>query len=296
MLPNEPTNDSLDRRPLPHNPDLEMICCPLCGSVNSSIIHIHKPFQVVQCNNCNLSYLNPRLKESVMDKIYEGERYFSGGDMTGYSDYTSQAKSLRITFRKFLTELRRLGLASGKLLEVGCGYGYFLDEARDFFPYLFGSELSSEAANLARKLEAGTIWTGDVSSLPLEWNSFDIIVAINVIEHVYAPLHFLISLRQKLRSGGRIVLATPDFGSLWPKILGSKWPSFKIPEHVVFYNKKTLGLLLEKAGFGDIREIPFRHMFPLGLIVSKFGINIRGRLGQIPVGIPKTMIALSAQK
>jgi len=105
------------------------------------------------------------------------------------------------------------------------------------------------------------------------WSNFNIVVAINVIEHIYSPLEFLISLKQRLRSDGRIVLATPDFGSFWPKILGDKWPSFKIPEHVVFYNTKTLGHLLEKAGFRNFREVPFRHFFPLGLIAGKFGIK-----------------------
>ena len=296
MLPKEPTKDLFDKQTFVPDTDLEIIRCPLCGSGSMSIIHIRKPFQVVHCKDCSLSYLNPRLRESVMCRIYEGEKYFSDGVTTGYKDYTSQERSLRSTFRRFLTELKRLGLASGRLLEVGCGYGYFLDEARDFFPYVFGTDLSSDATNQAQKLPAVTIWTGDISSLPMGWNNFDVIVAINVIEHIYTPLEFLISLKQRLQSGGRIVLATPDFGSFWPRILGEKWPSFKIPEHVVFYNKKTLGLLLERAGFRDIREIPFQHLFPLGLITGKFGINISGRLGEIPVGIPKTMIALSAQK
>jgi len=132
--------------------------------------------------------------------------------------------------------------------------------------------------------------------LPPEWRNFDVIIAINVIEHIYAPAEFLIAVKQRLKSGGRIVIATPDFGSFWYKILGDKWPSFKIPEHVAFYNQQTLWRLLEKAGFTSVRRIPFRHAFPLGLVAGKFGMNIHGKLGQIPIWIPKTMIAMSAQR
>lgn len=295
MLPYGPKKDFVDKLPFPQDTDLEMIHCPLCGSGSTSIIHIRKPFQIVLCKKCNLSYLNPRLKEPVMHRVYEGPEYFCDGDMTGYRDYTSQERSLRITFRKFLKEVSRLGFASGRLLEVGCGYGYFLDEAREFFPHLFGTELSTEAVARALKLPGIAVHTGDIESLPSGWDNFDITIAINVIEHIYSPLAFVMALKQTLKESGRIILATPDFGSVWPKILGIHWPSFKIPEHVVFYNKKTLGLLFERAGFRDIREIPFRHVFPLGLIAGKFGINISGRLGHIPVGIPKTMIALSAR-
>jgi len=296
MLPNKQKKNFFDKRHFPRDTDLEMIRCPLCGSDSTCIIHVRKPFQVVHCNNCSLSYLNPRLKEPVMNRVYGGGKYFSDGDMTGYRDYTSQEKSLRITFRRFLSELRRRGFASGRILEVGCGYGYFLDEARDFFPYLFGTELSPEAAAHARKLPGIAIHTGDMDSLPAGWDNFDITITINVIEHIYKPLEFIIALKQTLKASGRIVVATPDFGSFWYKILGGNWPSFKIPEHVAFYTGKTLRLLLKKAGFRDIREIPFRHVFPIGLVTGKFGLNIGGRLGQIPVGIPKTMIAFSAQK
>lgn len=277
-------------------PDLETISCPLCQSDSARVIHARPPFKVVLCEGCGLSYLNPRLRQSVMRSTYEGNGYFSDIADAGYRDYVSQEKSLRITFRRFLTELKLLGLTSGSLLEVGCGYGYFLDEARDFFPSVSGTELSPDAADRARKSSVANVHAGDIDSLPPEWSNFDVIVAINVIEHIYAPVEFLIAAKQRLKGGGKAVIATPDFGSFWVKVLGSRWPSFKIPEHVTFYTKKTLGLLLEKAGFSNIREVPFQHFFPLGLIAGKFGLSIRGGVGLLPVRLPKTMIALSARK
>jgi SAM-dependent methyltransferase len=297
MLPDKPTDEFFREQSLSLNDqDLETTCCPLCKSSSTSIIHIRKPFAVVLCSGCGLAYLNPRLKESFIKRIYEGKSYFSEGEMTGYKDYISQERSLRITFRKFLSELKRAGFTSDRLLEVGCGYGYFLDEARVISPFLFGTELSPEAAAHARKLPGVEIHTGDMDSLPAGWDNFDITITINVIEHIYAPLEFIIALKQTLKERGRIVVATPDFGSFWYKILGGNWPSFKIPEHVAFYTSKTLRHLLKKAGFRDIREIPFRHVFPVCVVTGKFGLNIGGRLGQIPVSIPKTMIALTGQK
>ncbi len=297
MLPDKPTDELSREQSLSLNDqDLETTRCPLCKSSSTSIIHIRKPFTVVLCSLCGLAYLNPRLRESVIKRIYEGKSYFSEGEMAGYKDYISEEGSLRITFRKFIAALKRAGFSSRRLLEVGCGYGYFLDEARVISPSLFGTELSPEAAAHARKLPGVTIHTGDMNSLPAGWDNFDITIAINVIEHIYEPLEFIIALKQTLSVSGRIVVATPDFGSFWHKILGGNWPSFKIPEHIAFYTAKTLRHLLEKAGFRDIREIPFRHVFSLGLVTEKFGLNIGGRLGQIPVLIPKTMIALTGKK
>jgi len=276
--------------------DLETVMCPICKSLNMSIIHILTPFRVVLCKDCSLIYLNPRLIESVMRRVYQGKDYFVQGGDTGYRDYLTQENSLRITFRRFLKELRKHGMTSGRLLEVGCGYGYFLDEARNFFSYRAGIELSEEAGSHAQRLSGAEIHIGNVGLLPPEFKNFTIIVIINVIEHIYDPIKFLLFLKQRLLRGGTIFIATPDIGSFWYRIMKSKWPSFKIPEHVAFYTERTLKMLLQKSGFHNVRRVPFHHAFPLGLIAGKFGMNIQGRLGQIPVWIPKTMIALSGQR
>jgi SAM-dependent methyltransferase len=276
---------------------LEITPCPVCRSSDMSVLHIFSPFKVVLCKDCQLIYLNPRLKESDARKMYQGNEYFLDKGNSGYQDYNylSQERSLRLTFRKFLGELEKHGMTSGRLLEIGCGYGYFLDEAKQYFSYTAGTELSEEAANYARRLSGADIYLGDISSLPNKLSNFNIIVAINVIEHVYNPVEFLLSLKERLINGGIIVIATPDIGSIWYKIMKSKWPSFKIPEHVVFYTKSTLISLLERAGFLDIMRIPFPHAFPFGLMISKLGININRAVCQKPIWLPRTMIALAAR-
>ena len=88
---------------------------------------------------------------------------------------------------------------------------------------------------------------------------------------------FALSAGDNLVNDGKIIVATPDIGSFWYKIMNSAWPSFKIPEHVAFYSKRTLSFLLRKAGFRKINQISFLHAFSLGLISSKVGIKISGK-------------------
>ena len=275
--------------------DLETTPCPLCQSSNSSIIHAFGRLNVVTCRKCGLAYLNPRLKESTMRATYRSENYFLHSADAGYEDYSFQENSLRITFRRFLEELKKREMTSDRLLEVGCGYGYFLDEAKYFFSYRAGIELSQEAGFHAKKLSGVHIYVGDISSLPPEYNNFATVVLINVIEHIYSPIEFLFSIKQRLKDGGIIVIATPDIGSFWYRILKKRWPSFKIPEHVAFYSGKTLKLLLQKAGFVDIQELPFPHAFPVGLTAHKFGITVPAKFGKRSVWLPRTMIAQSAR-
>lgn len=275
--------------------DIETPHCLVCLSPDSFVLHSFGQFSIVNCKRCGLKYLSPRPSEMLMKSLYQSDTYFVQGVGTGYDDYLFQEECLRLTFRRFLAEMRRSGAGIGSLLEIGCGYGFFLSEAKGLFSRLCGVELSENAAAHARSLSGADIHNGDVISMPQDWKEFDVIVAINVIEHIYSPIQFLYMLKARLKKGGRIIIATPDIGSFWYKMLGRRWPSFKLPEHVAFYSRKTLSILLKQAGFNIVLKIPFPHAFPLGLIVHKFGITLPGRLGRKPIWLPKTMIALSAE-
>lgn len=276
--------------------DIENVCCPLCRSADASIIHTWKPFAVVLCAVCGLAYLNPRPREAVARRLYEGGDYFSAENAAGYADYHSQEKSLRTTLRRFLLELRRRDMASGSVLEIGSGYGYFLAEASNFFTAVSGLELSADAAAHARDRGPWPVHVGDIHSLPASWREFDAVVMVNVIEHIHDPLSFLTVARTRLKDRGRVIIATPDFGSLWHSVLGKRWPSFKVPEHVALYTAATLGRLLQEAGFADIERVPFSHAFPLYLVAEKFGLRLGGRLGELLVWIPGTMLALAGRR
>lgn len=277
-------------------PETETTYCPLCESSNASIIHCFGELRVVSCRNCGLHYLNPRIRESVMRESYERGTYFSGGETSGYDDYHMQEMSLRYTFRRFLKNLRKVFPQADNLLEVGCGYGFFLDEAKVFFPLRTGIELSAEAGVTAQKTSGANIHIGSAYSLPPEMKEFDIIIMINVIEHVYDPVPLLVFLRERLKAGGVMVLATPDIGSFWYKIMKKRWPSFKIPEHVAFYDKKTLADLLNRAGFRPTGTIPFPHAFPLGVITRKLGITLPPGPAARILWIPHVMIAYCGRK
>jgi SAM-dependent methyltransferase len=276
---------------------LEITPCPICNSSEKTTLHNFSPFKVVLCTNCSLIYLNPRVKEVDMIKMYEENKYFSAEGNSGYQNYNyiSQEQSFRKTFRRFLNEVNKYSLTSGKLLELGCGYGYFLDEAKEFFSYRAGVELSQEAGDYAREISGADIYIGDLSSLPNELHEFNLIVTLNVIEHIYNPVEFILSLKKRLVKGGRIIIVTPDIGCIWYKMMKKRWPSFKVPEHVVFYTNSTLTSLFVRTGFINIMRIPFPDAHPLGLITSKLGIHLHGAICRKPVWIPWTMIAIAAQ-
>ena len=225
-----------------------------------------------------------------MQLVYQDPTYYQGGQ-SGYShtSYFDQEASLRATFKCVLRNLQRRGMTGGDLLEVGCGYGYLLDEAKDLFRQRVGTEFSPVAAAHARETGA-QIFLGGVDQLPHD-AMFDAALAIQVIEHIYDPVGFMKQLVSHIRPGGYVLLATPDIGGALRKTMGKGWPSFKVPEHVVYFDFQTLQRLMTGAGLTGVTRLPYPHAFPFGLIAAKFALSLPQTLSRINLWIPATTVA-----
>jgi hypothetical protein len=73
--------------------------------------------------------------------------------------------------------------------------------------------------------------------------------------------------------------------------MGRRWPSFKAPEHVLYFDFQTLGALMRRAGLSDIHRLPYPHAFPFGLIVAKFGLAVPSLLARLKIWVPATTVA-----
>lgn len=321
--------------PFPSRPSadaLEAAHCLLCGTAPPAPSFAFPPYGVVRCPQCALWYLSPRLNEAAMVAAYREASYFEGGAGPGYSSYLAQEPTLRRTFRRLLRSMERLGMTraaggratgapagsesasagpgGGRLLEIGCAYGFFLDEAKPFFAYRAGTEYSEAGAELARA-SADAVYVGGLEALPKPeaGGRFDAIVLIHTIEHVYDPVALLEGLMEHLAPGGWIVLATPDMGGYWRPLLGRFWPFFKAPEHVAFYTAQSLGGLLRKAGCSEVRRMPYLSYFPLSLVGEKLTpggarkelAGKKTQAGESPwsslaVWVPATTVAAAGRK
>lgn len=273
---------------------LEKPDCPMCGSSQhkSRYEFDGQPYGVRACGACGFLFLSPRPTEAAMLALYSDDTYFEGDD-GGYGSYESQEQPLRLTFRRLLHTLAREGRCGGDLLEVGCGYGYFLDEAEPFFDSRTGTDYSGDAVLRAAQTGA-TVYCGGTDQVPGDLR-FDCIVSNHVIEHVYEPAAFVSDLASRLKPGGRLLLSTPHAGSFWLKIMGKRWPSFKLPEHVLYFKRPHLETLMNDAGLRNVCVVPYPHAFPLALVAAKLGISIKGALGNKSLWVPYTTLALCGE-
>ena len=283
---------------------LEEPLCPMCRSPQQTTVATRTswaPYRVVRCDECRFHFLSPRPTEATMRGLYTEDSYFEAeGPETvapvqgGYGTYATQEHALRLTFRRWLTTLARAGHTGGSLLEVGCGNGYLLAEAAPFFDRRDGTELSAAAATEARKY-ADHVHHGSLDDLSGD-TRYDVVLSNQVIEHVYDPEGFVHKQLERLRPGGSLVVATPWMSSPWQRILGSHWPSFKVPEHVLYFDRTHLAHLLRRAGLEEVTALPYLHAFPLALVGAKLRVSVPRRVGGLSIWIPGTTLGMAARR
>lgn len=137
---------------------------------------------------------------------------------------------------------------TGRLLDVGCGIGYFLIEAKKRGWDVYGTEYTDNAIQICNAAGIKTK-QGKLDSSWYEKDSFDIITSFEVIEHINNPLEEIKNIHQVLRKGGLFYFTTPNFNSVERFILKGEYNVIDYPEHLAYYTKKTINYLLTRNGF-----------------------------------------------
>lgn len=247
----------------------KIIPCCLCGKKDWEFLFSKNGRRIVRCRNDNLVMLNPQITAQEIHHFYN-DRYFEspefrGNTCIGYYAYIDERPLLLEYFRRKIALLKTY-LSQGKLLEIGCGHGFFLEAAQNSPFQTLGIDISGYAVEYAQKhrLPARLV---DLEKAHFPPQSFDAVVAFQLIEHIPNPLKFMKEVNRVLKPGGLVLLATPNEGGYLKKIMGKHWLSYRHAEHLFFFSPKTLGELLSKSGFNSIefrkdetRFYPLRHL------------------------------------
>src|SRR5215212_1041955 len=177
-------------------------------------------------------------------------------------DYLVEEEGRRTTARRLLEQVGGY-VAHGTLLDVGCGHGVLLDEARKLGYQTTGLELSSDAARHAREA-----YGLDVHEVPLErfdpgGRRFDVVMLADVIEHLEDPVGALDRCYDLLADGGVLCVVTPDPSSRTAQLAGSKWWGY-IPAHMCLLPRKTLRELMAARGLVISEDGPLVRTFSAG--------------------------------
>lgn len=231
-----------------------------------------KGTHLAKCHKCGVVFVNPQPGFKQLRRDYQ-EEYFQSRDHLewGYEDYFSLEEEVRATARERLKVVMR-HLRGGRLLEPGCATGWFLDEARSEGFEVQGVELSDFAAGWGRQKLGLPIVTGTLAEAGLADGGYDAVALWDVLEHLPDPMSELQEVNRVLKPGGYLFLSVPNIGSFWARVLGKRWFGFaKVREHLYYYDRISLTLALNSAGFDVIELRPSPFLLSLRFLISKTG-------------------------
>jgi SAM-dependent methyltransferase len=184
----------------------------------------------------------------------------------------------------------------GRLLEVGCGPGLLLDEARRRGYEVEGVELSADAARYARErlgLRVKAIaFEDDALTSALDSERYDAVLAVDVLEHLDEPVLALDRMRELLAPGGVLLIVTSDPSSLVARALGRRWWCYE-PAHVCLIPRGTMRELIAERGLGIVKDVRLIHTFTLKywlVGLSERGGWIAGAIARIAARVPQTLM------
>ena len=256
--------------------------CIACGLVPDKSFRLSNGAELLRCPRCRLGWWEWPVFQSAE---FYNQNYFQSADTTaGYDDYAAQEAGLRRTAQQRLNRIARVSARySGtpeqrSLLDIGCGTGVFLDEARRLGWKASGIEVSEYAAGEARRRNL-PVRCSPSEALQLEPASLDCVTLWDVIEHLADPVAALCQVGQALRIGGILALSTGDITSLCARLSGRRWHLFNLPEHLFFFSPRCLHLLLARAGCRVVSVIREVNWVPVAYLQERmkkmFGLRRR---------------------
>jgi SAM-dependent methyltransferase len=210
--------------------------CLICGSERLKALPKYAHVHLARCQECGFTFARRRPGDGELADYY---RHY------GTSWYDSPITRER--YAELLGDFdayRR----TNRILDLGCGAGFFLEEARKRGWDVYGTEFSARALELNRSKQFEVV-PGPITRETFEQGSFDVITAFEVVEHLRDPATEADAVAHALRAGGLLYCTTPNFNAASRRILGPRWIVIEYPEHLCYFTGATLKRWLGGFGF-----------------------------------------------
>jgi len=213
-----------------------LLACPVCGGRRLAAPRAYRRAHLARCRECGLVFADRRPSEAELADHYGG-----------YSRADYDSPITRRRYRDLLAGFEPYR-RTGRILDVGCGIGFFLEEARDGGWQAHGTEFERRAVEIVRA-KGLSCEQAPIDPEAFEPGSFDVVTAFEVVEHVGDPRAEAATIASALRPGGLLYLTTPNFASLSRRLLRGRWSVVSYPEHLLYFTPSTLRDWLARAGF-----------------------------------------------
>jgi 2-polyprenyl-3-methyl-5-hydroxy-6-metoxy-1,4-benzoquinol methylase len=237
---------------------MEQARCNLCGE-NSPVPYLttgdrfsDKIFTLSKCSNCGLVYLTPRPTIEEVKEFYPDnyEAYL----LPEKSISKAVNRSIEKTLSVQLDFVEHYHQDRGKLLDVGCATGSFLNLAQKRGWQVVGIEIIEKAARIARENYSLNVFTTDLENANLATSSLDVITLWDVLEHLPNPRTAMQIAHEKLKPDGMVYFSIPNLDSYDRKLFDTEWIGWDPPRHFILFEQNGIQRLLRETGFKIIKR------------------------------------------
>lgn len=254
-------------------------------------------FRFSKCVKCGLIFSNPILSSQKIERFYRESDF----------NYKKESDYLKKTYYSYFKKFVKPENKKIKILEIGCGNGFFLEELFDNgFKNIHGIEPGVRSVSKAKPHIKDKIVVDVLKKNIFKENFFDIICCFHTMDHIIDMENFMKDINSLLKTNGKVFVIVHDTSSLSVKLLGEKSPIFDI-EHIFLFNKKSLNKLFTKYNFARIKTFKVINKYPISYWTKLFPmpnaikrglvwiLAITG-LGSLPFFLPAGNIGIVAYK
>jgi SAM-dependent methyltransferase len=232
------------------------IHCDLCGCDQFSVVEsCAPPCRVLRCQCCSLVFVHPFPSADILRDHYSDDYY---------REWIDAQRDRRLAMWEARLNRLERRTPRGRILDVGCGEGAFLELAAARGWEIWGTELSVDGARHSSARLGREMYRGELHEARLPSGFFDVVTLWHVLEHVRQPSRYLDEIRRILRPDGLCVIAVPNVDDLFMRaayrIVRGRPPRLYSGQdreiHLFHFSAATIDQYLKKAGFNVCRIGP----------------------------------------
>jgi 2-polyprenyl-3-methyl-5-hydroxy-6-metoxy-1,4-benzoquinol methylase len=229
---------------------VQRISCPLCDGNSHEVLFTKYGFDFVRCSDCSLIYVNPQLVTDEVTHYYFGDNDSSATEWLKVLLNPKDQEWRRASFYDALDSLHPF-VPGGRLLDIGCSIGLFMDTAAERGYECMGIELEKEAWTYATN-HGYTVARKTLHAAAFASESFDVVSMFGVLEHLPDPGRILSEVHRILKPGGAVIIVVPNTYSMLNMVLHERARTFNGRNHLTYFSETTLERMLSKYGFSTV--------------------------------------------
>lgn len=255
-------------------------------------------FKFLKCHKCGLIFSSPIISTTKINSLYSKSRF----------NYKTESEYLKKTYWKYFSKhIDPKKIGDLKILEIGCGNGFFLEKLLDMGArHVYGIEPGRPSVQKSRNDIRKNIKVSILKKNLFPKSFFDVIVCFHTLDHIVDPNDFLNISKSLLKTKGKVIFIVHNTQGLSVMLFGEKSPIFDI-EHVFLFNKQNLSHLLKLNNFKSVKTFDVTNKYPLSywIYLSPLPLSFkkkllkflkRTKIGSLPVSINAGNVGVFASK